>query len=754
MARATGTPARTQRLIAVLAICLLAAATAVALGRVFIGPAATQRLLLAALVSGLLACACEKRNLALAAAVSAIGLLVAVGILIFPHTTWHGVPTMDTLRAIVDASKLVGQQARLQVSPTPPLQPLMLAALTATWAAIFSAHALAFRAGSPLLALLPPVALVAFADTVLDDAARPLYGVWFLIAALVVVFADGIRRMQAWGPVWAGSKEGTRLTRTAGRGARRVAFAAVSVALVAPLLIPGFGSKALIDLSGQSHPGVNVDLLVSVASELKQGDNIEAFTVQTDEPTYYRVLALTDFDGTIWRQDPNPQTQDAASGQPLGPIPGLDPAAVSGTPSITQHFHVVNQLQQPYVPSSYPAVSVDIDESMHWDDGTGAISLNSSIDGGTDFTVTSLKLQPTPDQLRALGTPAPPADPGSVETPLGMSPLISERALDWTQGASTMYDRVLAIQNHLLDPLSFTYDTTVPAVEGSTAMVNFLYHSHRGFCQQFSSAMALLLRSIGIPARVAVGYTAGKQDAHALNTWHVTTDNLHAWVEVLFPTYGWLAFEPTPGRTNPVAVEYAQPGTGTDGTGGNDGPKAHPTATPSPPTGKNGQIVEPPPRADAPPVDVGTIAVEGTSRFSARRILVAGLLIALVVFLLVPVVRAGRRRIRLRRAASSPRALILTTYDVFTERAGELGYGRASGETLDEYRARVAASGLLRDGDLDRLTRITSQAAYASGSPGKEDARTATSAAATTLRDIKRGTPLLTRVRGRYLPDR
>ena len=64
--------------------------------------------------------------------------------------------------------------------------------------------------------------------------------------------------------------------------------------------------------------------------------------------------------------------------------------------------------------------------------------------------------------------------------------------------------------------------------------------------------MAVLLRSLGIPTRVAVGFTSGAYDANA-GLWRVTSQDAHAWVEVLFPGFGWLAFEPTPGRSNPVA---------------------------------------------------------------------------------------------------------------------------------------------------------------------------------------------------------
>ena len=201
-------------------------------------------------------------------------------------------------------------------------------------------------------------------------------------------------------------------------------------------------------------------------------------------------------------------------------------------------------------------------------------------------------------------------------------------------------------------------------------------------------------------------------------------------------------FEPTPGRTNPVAISYAPtPATCADAPGGSDNPHGG-----GPPSGQHKPrpvkplgVNEPGTQAAPPIFDVPAPAVT-TRRFGARKILALAVLLAFLGFLLFPLVRAGRRRLRLRRAAASPRTLILATYDVFTERAGELGYGRPPGETLQEYRARVAASGLLRNGDLDRLTRITSEAAYAPGAPGDEEARAATSAA-TALRDIRGARP-------------
>ena len=125
--------------------------------------------------------------------------------------------------------------------------------------------------------------------------------------------------------------------------------------------------------------------------------------------------------------------------------------------------------------------------------------------------------------------------------------------------------------------------------------------------------MAVMLRSIGIPARVAVGFTAGTFD-DATDSLRVTTENAHAWVEVLFPGYGWLTFEPTPGRTRPVAaypytdptstVCQARPGHPCNGCGTGPDDRIGTRRGPGGPTGRIKDGVGPaasnlPPLADA-----------------------------------------------------------------------------------------------------------------------------------------------------------
>jgi transglutaminase-like putative cysteine protease len=93
----------------------------------------------------------------------------------------------------------------------------------------------------------------------------------------------------------------------------------------------------------------------------------------------------------------------------------------------------------------------------------------------------------------------------------------------------------------------FTYDETPPVVNGQPPLVSFVTTTKRGYCQHFAGAMALMLRYLGIPARVAAGFTSGLYEAES-GEWTVSDTNAHTWVEVWFEEYGWLPFDPTPGR--------------------------------------------------------------------------------------------------------------------------------------------------------------------------------------------------------------
>jgi hypothetical protein len=121
-----------------------------------------------------------------------------------------------------------------------------------------------------------------------------------------------------------------------------------------------------------------------------------------------------------------------------------------------------------------------------------------------------------------------------------------------TAGASTPYARAEALRNYFRDPASgFVYDTGVDQLDSGSAIVAFLRDKH-GFCVQFASAYAVMARSLGIPARVAVGFTPGA--AGADGTFHVSSHDAHAWPEIWLAGLGWThMFDPTPAASGTTA---------------------------------------------------------------------------------------------------------------------------------------------------------------------------------------------------------
>ena len=112
---------------------------------------------------------------------------------------------------------------------------------------------------------------------------------------------------------------------------------------------------------------------------------------------------------------------------------------------------------------------------------------------------------------------------------------------------SSPYGAALALESWLRSTGGFSYTQHPPRVGRRSRSSTSSSATKRGYCQHFAGAMALMLRYLGIPSRVAEGFISGTYDPKT-QTWTVTDHDAHAWVEVWFARYGWLPFDPTPGR--------------------------------------------------------------------------------------------------------------------------------------------------------------------------------------------------------------
>jgi transglutaminase-like putative cysteine protease len=123
-----------------------------------------------------------------------------------------------------------------------------------------------------------------------------------------------------------------------------------------------------------------------------------------------------------------------------------------------------------------------------------------------------------------------------------------EIASQVTREARSPYEAVVLLEAWFRRDGGFRYDEQPPqAAAGLPALVGFVTEFKRGYCQHYAGAMAVMLRLLGIPARVAAGFTSGTWDADK-KEWNVTDHNAHTWVEAYFPGHGWVPFDPTPGR--------------------------------------------------------------------------------------------------------------------------------------------------------------------------------------------------------------
>ena len=189
-----------------------------------------------------------------------------------------------------------------------------------------------------------------------------------------------------------------------------------------------------------------------------------------------------------------------------------------------------------------------------WTRPDGALRSDITLGKGSAYTVVSSRLQVTPKILRSQG------DIGAVfddfarnDSTIDLEPFLrlpdstTERTLELaanlrTPGEST-YDTILAYQAWLAANTEYDLDAPVPA-PGADAVDDYLFESRRGFCEQIASTLAVMLRSQGVPTRLASGYIPGERD-RVSGVWKVRASDAHSWVEVWFPQTGWEAFDPT-----------------------------------------------------------------------------------------------------------------------------------------------------------------------------------------------------------------
>jgi len=172
---------------------------------------------------------------------------------------------------------------------------------------------------------------------------------------------------------------------------------------------------------------------------------------------------------------------------------------------------------------------------------------------GDSYQVVSSLTRVDQESLRQAGTDYPPwIVPRYLQLPDSLPPRVTRLAEQLTAEHETAYDKARAIEDYLR---SITYNEQISApAAGQDGVDYFLFDVQEGYCDYYASAMVVMLRSIGVPARYVRGYSQGSKEE---GSYHIQERDSHAWPEVYFPAFGWIEFEPTAGE--PVLVRPRGP---------------------------------------------------------------------------------------------------------------------------------------------------------------------------------------------------
>ena len=533
---------------------------------------------------------------------------VAVGLTVFriavPQTTWFIFPTADSLATLGSELAFARDVIRSGIAPVIPLSGIIAILAVVFWA-MGALLAWGLLVGRPYLAVVTPqVVYLEFA--VMDKRPGGWWTTVFMAVigfALVAVALD--RRRDGTGLLTSGT---TR--RTVTRSLPSIGFASLVVTLGLALvtadavagLVPRSGYldwRSSSGLSGEYFGSVSYNPFVGIRQQLLSQTNVPVFVASvegdiTAGEVYWRMVTLDAFNGTQWHVGGDPEIERADE---LERFEIAGHAFAGPTASITSTVTIL-ALQQDWLPAPYsPTLLVSEntavdrgyrvktdDASLRFDaltyrgmaytvesqvpvpdlnvlgrlpDGTTSVVFRGAIAAG-EFTLTQ-------DVTPAAAERTLPDEDRYLDLPDDLDPGIRSLALATTRNLQTDFEKGLALEVFFLTPENFRYSTSVLPGHGATDLADWLLvpesNNYRtGYCEQFSAAMAVMARLLGIPSRVVLGFSPGTvlEDGRVV----VRDRNAHAWVELWMPNQGWVRFDPTPrgdtvGTTGEIPFDVA-----------------------------------------------------------------------------------------------------------------------------------------------------------------------------------------------------
>ena len=509
--------------------------------------------ILVATLTGLACAMLRAVGLRWVAPIAVVVELLALAWIFVPGTLIGIIPTFDTFRELGNLASAAQDIIIEEQAPVAAAKPVVLVIASSFGLLVIVADVLLQRrhAASGIGLLL----LSVFATPALISGDTPSMWLFVVVAALWLVI---LRSRTALGGALARRQRGPAVV---------LATAALAASIAFPLVSPDV--SAVATSWGKPPPAVfgrGINPMLELGQNLRRNGTTTALTYTTGLPEapYLKVATLRNFTGKTWKPGTN---QQFAAPEGEEAIKALGIKVEKELTTIT-----IRQLKTTMLPLPYPMTKVTGLKGK-WLDGFGLTMISTDDDTrGQKYSVTSLDIQPTATQMRAITTS--PSDlllQEETKLPDKTPALIEETARKVTEGATNEYDRAVALQDYLRNTGGFAYSETAPVADGydgnGVDVIAEFLKKKSGYCVHFSSAMAVMARTLGIPSRIAVGYAPGSvvgiKDGQ--NQYEATSDDLHAWTEIYFNGIGWVGFEPTPSIGSATSFrEPGSPSTSTD----------------------------------------------------------------------------------------------------------------------------------------------------------------------------------------------
>ena len=458
-------------------------------------------------------------------------------------------------------------------APNPALYSALLAAvhllLFASLVRLFSART---NRDYAFLAMLAVTCMLASAILTVETSFLIALAI-FLVLAVSTFVALEIRRgaNDAVSPPFdSGSPLAHQLNRALGLTSALVALGTLAIGAVIFFTLPRFtaGYLSALSLQPKLMTGFTDNVTLGEIGEIQQSHAVVMRIHIDGEPwrgdgMHWRGIVLTNFDGRRWFTPTHEQIAffpDAAGIYRLGspPLPPGDSYPLHYTvlmePLASDAIFVASRIESLHGRFTNDVETVGPSHRANYLLVDPTESLSNPFHNGTKVRYEALSNVPDvpPAQLRVASELFPASlSPAYIQVPT-LDPRIKKLARQITADAPTEYDKAAKIEQYLKSHYNYTLDLRGPHT--SDPLANFLFTRRSGNCEYFAAAMTVMLRDVGVPARYVGGFLSGEYNDVG-GDWIVRASDAHVWVEVFFPGYGWITFDPTPpGAAKPAGM--------------------------------------------------------------------------------------------------------------------------------------------------------------------------------------------------------